>query len=272
VTAATRRWRLDVAYRGDGFHGFAAQPNMRTVSGALSEALATVLRLDAPPPLVCAGRTDAGVHALGQVVHVDLPSPPGDGDHGDDEHGARIARSCTKLLAPAIVVRSCRPAPEGFDARHAATSRSYRYLVHEGPSASPLLDGLAWHLAGQLDLRAMAQAAYALLGEHDFRAFCRRPSGTTPDDPITRRVLDVAVDPVDDDALLMGTGRLVRVSVTATSFCHQMVRSLVATLVAVGTHSMTAADLTERLRTGERAGLPAAAPPEGLCLVAVSYR
>ncbi len=269
MTAATRRWRLDVAYRGDGFHGFAAQPGVRTVAGALSESLATTLRLDAPPPLVCAGRTDAGVHALGQVVHVDLPEPSGDGD--DEAFGTRLARSCTKLLAPAVVVRACRPAPEGFDARHAATSRSYRYLLHEGTTASPLLDGLAWHVAGPLDVRAMAQAAYALLGEHDFRAFCRRPSGTAPDAPIPRRVLDVAVELVADDAALVGEGRLVRVSVTATSFCHQMVRSVVAALVAVGTRAMTAAELTERLRTGERAGLPAPAPPGGLCLVAVAY-
>ena len=229
-----------------------------------------MLRLDAPPRLVCAGRTDAGVHALGQVVHVDLPDQSAV-DVGDDEHGDRIARSCTKLLAPRIVVRSCRPAPDGFDARHSATSRTYRYLVHEDHATSPLLDGLAWHVAGPLDLRAMAQAAYALLGEHDFRAFCRRPSGTTPDAPITRRVLDVAVDEVEDGPVLAGTGRLVRVTVTATSFCHQMVRSLAAALVAVGTHSMTSADLTERLRTGEREGLPAPAPPGGLCLVAVSY-
>ena len=239
------------------------------MAGALAESLATVLRLDAPPLLVCAGRTDAGVHALGQVVHVDLADAPDDGD--DVERGTRIARSCTRLLGPAIVVRSCRVAPAGFDARHAATSRTYRYLVCEGDAASPLLDGLAWQVAGPLDLRAMAQAAYAVLGEHDFRAFCRRASGTTPDAPITRRVLDVAVDQVDDGAGLLAAGRIVRISVTATSFCHQMVRSLVATLVAVGTHSLTAADLTERLRTGERAGLPAPAPPEGLCLLAVSY-
>jgi tRNA pseudouridine38-40 synthase len=268
VTAATRRWRLDIAYRGDNYHGFAAQPGVRTVAGELSESLARVLRLAAPPLLVCAGRTDAGVHALGQVVHVDLPEQPGE---SDDERGARVARSCTRLLAPAIVVQSCRPAPEGFDARHAATSRTYRYLVHEGDGASPLLVGLAWHVGGPLDVRAMAQAAYAVLGEHDFRAFCRRPSGTTPDEPITRRVLDVAVDLVDDDCLLIGDGRLIRVSITATSFCHQMVRSLVATLVAVGTHSRSAADLTERLCTGDREGLPAPAPPEGLCLVAAAY-
>jgi tRNA pseudouridine38-40 synthase len=268
MPAATRRWRLDVAYRGEGFHGFAAQPGTQTIAGAISDALATVLRLDAPPVLVCAGRTDAGVHALGQVVHVDLADAPGE---DDGALGARVARSCTKLLAPSIVVRSCRLAPEGFDARHAATSRTYRYLVHEGADPSPLLEGLAWHVAGPLDVRAMAQAAYAALGEHDFRALCRRPSGTDPTEPIVRRVLDVAVDVVDDSLVLAGRGRLVRVTVQATSFCHQMVRSLVAVLVAIGARTLTAADLTERLRTGDREGLPAPAPPEGLCLVSVGY-
>ncbi|HEV3211915.1 MAG TPA: tRNA pseudouridine(38-40) synthase TruA [Acidimicrobiales bacterium] len=268
MPAATRRWRLDVAYRGEGFHGFAAQPGTKTIAGALSDALATVLRLDAPPVLVCAGRTDAGVHALGQVVHVDLADAPGE---DEASFAARVARSCTKLLAPSIVVRSCRPAPEGFDARRAATSRTYRYLVHDGAAPSPLLEGLAWHVAGPLDVRAMAQAAYAVLGEHDFRALCRRPSGTDPTEPIVRRVLDVAVDVVGDDLVLAGGGRLVRVTVQATSFCHQMVRSLVAVLAAIGARTLTAADLTERLRTGDREGLPAPAPPEGLCLVSVSY-
>jgi len=268
VHAVTRRWRLDVAYRGEGYHGFASQPGTPTVAGALSDALATVLHLDAPPPLVCAGRTDAGVHALGQVVHVDLPAAAVD---GGEASGARVARSCTKLLTPSIVVRSFGPAPEGFDARHSATSRTYRYLVHDAAAPSPLLEGLAWQVAGPLDVRAMAQAAYAALGEHDFRALCRRPPGTAPTEPIVRRILDVAVDVVDDDLVVAGAGRLVRVTVRATSFCHQMVRSLVAVLVAVGTHALTAADLTERLRSGDRVGLPAPAPPEGLCLVAVAY-
>jgi tRNA pseudouridine38-40 synthase len=271
VPAATRRWRLDVAYRGEGFHGFAAQPGAETVAGALAAALAVVRRLDAAPPLVCAGRTDAGVHALGQVVHVDLPADPRADGEDDALAGARLARSCNALLGGRVVVTACRPAPDGFDARHSATSRTYRYLVHEGGAPSPLLHGLAWHVAGPLDVRGMAQAAYAVLGEHDFRAFCRRPSGTDPATPLRRRVLDVEVAAVDDVASLRADGRLVRLDVTATSFCHQMVRSLTSALVAVGEGSWTGADLAERLRTGERASMPAPAPPEGLCLLAVGY-
>ena len=265
-----RRWRIDVAYRGDGYHGFAAQPGTRTVAGALAEALATVLRLDEPPPLVCAGRTDAGVHALCQVVHVDLLDDA-TASEDDEDLGARVVRSCTRLLSPSIVVAAFRPAPEGFDARHSATWRAYRYLVHEASVPSPLLNGLAWHVAGPLDVRAMTQAAYAILGEHDFRALCRRPPGTDPAEPIVRRVLDVTVDVLDDELVLTGAGRLVRINVRATSFCHQMVRSFVSAHVAVGDHARTAADLTERLRSGDRTGLPAPAPPEGLCLVDVGY-
>ena len=269
MTAVQRRWRLDLAYRGQDFHGFAAQPGTATVAGALADGLATVLRLDHPPRLVCAGRTDAGVHALGQVVHVDLADPLFPDDRGDV--GARLARSCNRLLAPSIVVTSCALAPDGFDARHSARSRSYRYLVHDAAAGSPLLGGIAWQTPGPLDVRAMTQAAYAVLGEHDFRAFCRRPSDMGPDEPIMRRVLDVAVEVVDDTLGVAGEGTLIRVDVTAQSFCHQMVRSIVAVLVEAGRHACSAADVTEHLRTGERAGLPAPAPPEGLCLLSVAY-
>ena len=270
MTAVQRRWRLDLAYRGQDFHGFAPQPSTATVAGSLSAALATVLRLDEPPRLVCAGRTDAGVHALGQVVHVDLPEPLFADDRG--EAGERLARSCSRLLAPAIIVTSCALAPEGFDARHSAIARSYRYLVHDAAAGSPLLDGIAWHVTGPLDVRAMSQAAYAFLGEHDFRAFCRRPSGSEPHEPITRRVLEVGVVSLEDNLGLAGEGRLVRVDITAQSFCHQMVRSIVAVLVDAGRHARNAADVTEHLRSGQRSGLPAPAPPKGLCLVSVEYQ
>jgi tRNA pseudouridine38-40 synthase len=274
VTAAQRRWRLDLSYDGAGFHGFAAQRDATTVAGALADALATILRLAGPPAITCAGRTDAGVHALGQVVHVELPDPlfanPGE-QRGHPEECSRLAARCKRLLAPRIVVTAAAPAPEGFDARHSARWRAYRYLVHDAHAPSPLLATLAWHVEGPLDAKAMAQAAYALLGEHDFRAFCRRPSGTAADEPIVRRVTSIGVEPVHDPLGVVATGRLVRLDVTATAFCHQMVRSIAAALVAVGAQQLSTADLVEHLRTGERSGLPAPAPPEGLCLVAVGY-
>jgi tRNA pseudouridine38-40 synthase len=269
VTAAQRRWRLDLSYNGAGFHGFAVQPGVRTVAGEVAAALAVVLRLDGPPPLTCAGRTDAGVHAVGQVVHVDLPEPLFTDVGGDD--ATRLVRSCNKLLAPHVVVLACAPAAAGFDARHSATSRSYRYLVFEADAPSPLLEAVAWHCGGPLDLRAMAQGALALLGEHDFRAFCRRPSGADASEPIVRRVTAADVAAVDDALGVTGGGRLVRIDLTATAFCHQMVRSIVSTLVAIGRGGLTGADLVAYLHAGERTGLPAPAPACGLCLMAVAY-
>jgi tRNA pseudouridine38-40 synthase len=253
--SGVRRWRLLVAYDGSGFRGFAAQPGTVTVAGSLAAALARAARLDEPPALVCAGRTDAGVHARGQVVHVDLPEPlPPRLD---------LARAVNRQLAPAVVVRRAEPAPEGFDARRSATGRRYRYLVHHAPAPDPLLAPLAWHVAGPLDLRAMKGAADALVGEHDFRGFCRRPPGTTADQPIVRRVTDAGWSE--------GPCTLLRFDVAATSFCHQMVRSMVGALVQVGRGGATAADLVARLRSGSRAGAPQPAPPHGLCLEAVAY-
>ncbi|MGH9091644.1 MAG: tRNA pseudouridine(38-40) synthase TruA [Acidimicrobiales bacterium] len=250
-----RRWRMLVAYDGSGFRGFAAQPGTATVAGALSAALARAARLQDPPDLVCAGRTDAGVHARGQVVHVDLPHPlPPRLD---------LARAVNRQLAPAVVVRQAEPAPEGFDARRSATGRRYRYLVHNAPFPDPLLAHLAWHVAGDLDVRAMRGAADVLVGEHDFRAFCRRPPGTTAHQPIVRRVTDAG--------WTGGPSTLLRFDVAAGSFCHQMVRSMVGALVQVGRGRATAADLVARLRSGTRDGSPQPAPPHGLCLEAVSY-
>src|SRR5580693_7704607 len=174
---------MKVAYDGSGFRGFAAQDGQPTVAGALTVALGRALRTTVS--LTCAGRTDAGVHALDQVVHFDLPA-----ETAAALDPAGVVRSCNSQLGPAVVVREVEVAPVGFDARHSATARRYRYLVVNASVGDPLLSGMAWHVADPLDLRSMAAAADALLGEHDFRAFCRRVPGTSPDDPIHRRVVD----------------------------------------------------------------------------------
>jgi tRNA pseudouridine38-40 synthase len=237
---------------------------------------------------MCAGRTDAGVHATGQVVHVDLPA-----DFEGD-----LARAVNRQLSPAIVVRAADPVDDDFDARRSATARRYRYLVWNAPVAEPLLARLAWHVAEPLDVRAMAAAADALCGAHDFRAFCRRPAGRPPTEPIVRTVTAAAWRTVDVTGILgdqawpcggsqdadgassagrreAGAGRrapaLLRFDVAAASFCHQMVRSIVAVLVDVGRGRKNAATVVELLRTGSRAGLPAPAPSHGLCLVGVDY-
>ena len=272
--AATQRWRLLVAYDGAAFRGFAVQPEVPTVAGALRQAIERTARLSEPPVLTCAGRTDAGVHARGQVVHVDLPPIPYD--------GAGLARAINRQLAPQVVVRRAEEVGDEFDARRSATGRAYRYLVWNAPQADPLLAPIAWHVSDPLDLVAMRTASDVLLGNHDFRSFCRRPPGTDASEPIVRRVtlarwsVDAGPEAVDADGTTPvdaseAVARLLRFDIAASSFCHQMVRSLVAALVDVGRGRGNAASLLERLRAASRQSMPEPAPPEGLCLVAVDY-
>ncbi len=267
------RWRLRVAYDGSGFRGFAAQEGQETVAGALAGALSRVAR--APLTLTCAGRTDAGVHALDQVVHFDLPA-----ERSAALDPAALVRSVNSQIGPAIVVRSAETAPPGFDARHSATGRRYRYLVVNAPMADPLLAGLAWHVADPLDLRAMTAAADSLLGEHDFRAFCRRVPGRSPDEPVPRRVRDARWTLLDDrprgatergPALLPAVGDLLAFEIEANAFCHQMVRSLVGTLVEVGRGRRRPPDILEIIRSADRSRAAQPAPPHGLTLVGVRY-
>jgi tRNA pseudouridine38-40 synthase len=258
---ATVRLRLSVAYDGSGFRGFAAQPGQDTVAGALADAIATVARH--PVTLTCAGRTDAGVHARGQVVHVDVEA-------GVDP--VSLSKAVNAMLAPRIVVRRAEAVADSFDARRHARSRRYRYLVLESEAPDPLLAPFVWHVKDRLELRAMMAAADALLGEHDFRAFCRRPPGSGPEEPIVRRVLDARWDVVRGAAGAVGEGaRLLRFGIEAQSFCHQMVRSIVGTLVDVGRGRHRAADVVWFLSSAQRAHGSNIAPPHGLCLMSVDY-
>jgi tRNA pseudouridine38-40 synthase len=263
-TFGLQRWRLLIAYDGAAFRGFAVQPEVPTVAGALRQAIERTARLDEPPFLTCAGRTDAGVHARGQVVHVDLPPIPYDGEG--------LARALNRQLAPEVVVRSAEAVGSEFDARRSATGRAYRYLVWNAPAPDPLLSSVAWHVRDPLDLGSIRTASDVLLGSHDFRSFCRRPPGSDAAEPMVRRVTRAAWS-VDNEleAQDAGEGRLLRFDIAANAFCHQMVRSLVASLVEVGRGRGHAAGLLERLRAVSREGLPEPAPAHGLCLVSVSY-
>ena len=269
--AALQRWRLLVAYDGAAFRGFALQPEVPTVAGSLRLALERTARLSEAPMLTCAGRTDAGVHARGQVVHVDLPPIPYD--------GAGLARALNRQLAPSVVVRRAEEVSSDFDARRSATGRSYRYLVWNAPEPDPLLAPIAWHVSDPLDLVAMRTASDVLLGSHDFRSFCRRPPGTDASEPIVRRVtraywsVDDGLEARDADGAVTpeGPARLLRFEISASSFCHQMVRSLVSSLVDVGRGKGNAAALLERLRAASRQSMAEPAPAEGLCLVSVDY-
>jgi tRNA pseudouridine38-40 synthase len=243
-----------VAYDGAPFHGFAPNEGVRTVVGDLSAAIATVVR--EPVKLTGAGRTDAGVHAWGQVVSGDLPA---DTDLDD------LVRRLNKLGAPAIAVRQAEWAGAGFDARFSARWRQYRYDVWNEPVPNPLLAGRAWFVPQPLAVWAMQAACDPLIGEHDFSSFCRRPK-VDPDEPepsLVRRVLAARWVEVD-------TG-LLRFEIRATAFCHQMVRSIVGTLVDVGLHKATPGDILGILAARDREAAGQVAPPHGLTLWEVGY-
>lgn len=240
---------LVLAYDGTAFSGFAPQPDRRTVGGSLAKALARVLRH--PVDLACAGRTDAGVHAWGQVVTLEA-------DPGVDP--GRVRTSLNKMLGPEVVVRSCELAAPGFDARRSALWRRYRYTVLNRPTQDPFLARYAWWVREPLEVRAMAAAADPLLGEHDFAAFCRAgPPGSTT----RRRVLSSSWRELGEGVL--------RYEITATAFCWQMVRSIVGTLVEVGSGGRNVAEVTAALRATDRASAGAVAPAHGLCLWEVGY-
>jgi tRNA pseudouridine38-40 synthase len=168
------RLRLDIGYDGGDFAGWARQPNQRTVQGVIEDALARLLRLDPPPALTVAGRTDAGVHARGQVAHVVVPAASYSAVNGT------MPRRLAGLLPPDVRVWRVSVAPEGFDARFSALSRRYAYSVCDDPvGADPLRrHDVLWH-PRPLDLDRMNAAAALLVGEHDFAAFCRKREGAT---------------------------------------------------------------------------------------------
>jgi tRNA pseudouridine38-40 synthase len=250
VTAApTRRLRLLVAYDGAGFHGFAAQAGLRTIGGVMAAALERHLRHTVE--LTCAGRTDAGVHAWGQVVSFEARA---------DAEPAAIQRALNRTLPPSIVIREAEVAEEGFDARRSATCREYRYKVLNDPVPDPFRASISWHVPVPLDLAGMRLACDPLVGEHDFSSFCRRAS---PASSLVRRVRFARW--VDE-----GDGVL-RFEIAASAFCHQMVRSVVGTLVDVGRGKRRAGEVTGILEARARSGAGQPAPPHGLCLWSVEY-
>ena len=246
------RVRMTVAYDGRGFHGFAAQPGVATVAGALCDALAAVLRH--PVTLTTAGRTDAGVHAWGQVVSFDADAVRFRPDV--------VQRSVNSLLGPAVVVRSVEAAPAGFDARRWALARRYRYTVLNRAVGNPFLAATTWHRPDPLELAAMRLACDPIIGEHDFSSFCRVPR-RDPDATMVRRVTDARW-------IELGDG-LLRFDIAASSFCHQMVRSVVGTMVDMGAGRRRAGEMTGILAGRDRSATGGPAPAHGLCLWEVVY-
>jgi tRNA pseudouridine38-40 synthase len=250
------RLRIDLAYDGAPFAGFARQPDQVTVQGELERMLARLLDQDVA--LTVAGRTDRGVHALAQVVHLDVALGV-----------PRAARALTDLavlrdrldhqLGPAITIWAVRRVGAGFDARFSATARRYRYRLVDAPAADPIHRHDRWHVPGPLSVAAMRRGAHELLGEHDLASFCRRAPGRTT----VRRLDRLSVtrpQPGRVDVVLEGP-----------AFCHQQVRSIVGCLVEVGRGRREPSWLGEVLRARDRQAAARVAPPHGLTLERVRY-
>jgi tRNA pseudouridine38-40 synthase len=250
----TVRLRVDLSYDGSGFSGWAAQPGRRTVEEAVAMALGRVLRLPGPPKLTVAGRTDAGVHARGQVVHCDVPAVAWAQAAGRAQ--ARLAA----VLPADVRVRAADLAPDGFDARFSALWRRYSYRVcDDEATADPLRRHETLWYFRRLDVAAMNTAARSCLGEHDFAAFCRRRAGAT-----TIRALRTLSWHRDSDGVAVAT-------VVADAFCHNMVRALVGALIAVGEGRRPAGWPAEVLAAAVRDPAVRVMAPHGLCLEEVGY-
>ena len=248
------RVRLLVAYDGTGFSGFAPNPGVKTVGGTLRTSLERVLRHQVP--ITCAGRTDAGVHGWGQVVTFDAEASI-DLD--------AVVRSLNRMCGPTIVVRSAAIVEPDFDARRSARWRSYRYTVLNAPTANPLLARTVWHVPEPLDLSVMRLGCDALIGTHDFSSFCRKPKVNEGDDApsMIREVKDAGWQELGDD--------LLRFDIRASSFCQQMVRAIVGTLVDMGLGRRTPGEMTSIIAAKDRAAAAGVAPAHGLVLWEVGY-
>ena len=246
--------RLLVAYDGAGFRGLAPNPGVRTVVGELQAFLARVIGHE--PEIVMSGRTDAGVHAWGQVLSTELP------DHVDL---AQIQRGVNATFGPEIVVREIAEVHAEFSARFSATGRSYRYQVVNRNVPDPFLAPTSWWVPEPLAIETMNAGAAHLIGEHDFSSFCRRPRRTTVDEVSLVRLVRSASWSVHEP------GDLLRFEIAGSAFCHQMVRSIVGFLVAVGRGKRRADEVPEVLAALDRAAAEQPAPPHGLTLWSVDY-
>jgi len=246
----TRVVRLLLAYDGTGFRGWAAQRDLsiRTVEGELSAVLGRIV--NEPIKLSVAGRTDAGVHARGQVTSFTTTT-----NLAPD----RIRDAVNAILGPELVVRQASDAPGGFDARFSATAREYRYAIATGDVADPFTARYAWHRPGRLHVLSMRRAGALLLGEHDFASFCRDPGRGRS---TVRHLQRVAVRRAGDQ---------LTIAFRANAFLHQMVRSLVGALVTVGTGRLEPDAVDRILAAQDRAAAPQIAPPHGLTLERVIY-
>lgn len=252
------RWRFDIAYDGTNFSGWAAQAGLRTVQGELETWIARVLRLAEPPRMVCAGRTDAGVHARGQVAHLDLgPAMITDG-------GENLAHRLNSVLGGDCVVRRISLAPPGFDARFGAIWRRYVYRLSDaGKPPDPLYRYQIAQVLAQVDLAKLNEEAASLLGLKDFGAFCRRREGAST----IRTLFELTARRIPSGPM----AGVIECTVRADAFCHSMVRSLVGALIAVATGRRDHEWLTSAAERGERDPTIMVMPASGLTLEEVGY-
>lgn len=261
-----QRLRLDLSYDGTDFSGWASQPGLRTVQGTLEEWITTVLRLDTAAQLTCAGRTDAGVHARGQVCHLDVDpdAVPLPGRGPQEDLAELLEHRLRRALPQDIAIHAVTWAPAAFDARFAAIWRRYCYRIVDLDSRrDPLLRSTVARLDDRLDIDAMNAAATSLLGLRDFAAFCKKRDGAT-----TIRTLTHCQVQRLSEGERAGT---VAVTVQADAFCHSMVRSLVGALVTVGRGRRGRDWLNRLLERRERSGEITVMPASGLTLEEVGY-
>jgi tRNA pseudouridine38-40 synthase len=253
------RLRVDLAYDGTDFSGWASQPGRRTVQGVMEAALERVLRVPATT-LTVAGRTDAGVHARGQVCHLDIDAGVLPGARSDRPAVEVLLRQLIGVLPDDVRVRRVSLAPAGFDARFSALWRRYAYrLWDDAAQIDPLRrrEVVVWRR--RLDDQAMNQAAAPLLGEHDFAPYCRKREGGTT----IRTLLELSCARGGDNRL--------EARVVADAFCHNMVRALMGALLLVGEGKRDANWPAQVLSSGDRHPAAAVVPPHGLTLEEVGY-
>lgn len=248
---------LKLSYDGKPFCGFARQPGMLTVQGELERALEMLYRR--PVQTVCAGRTDSGVHALGQVVSFDLT---------EDEAGIRrddaLMCSLNALTHDRMSVCEVLHPREGFSARFDAKAREYRYFIANAPYPPLVMGDFSWQITSPLDVEAMRKGASHLIGEHDFKSFCMAVSAVGK--PTCRNVISIDIDPVE----VMGQ-QLICIKVVGSSFLHSMVRTIVGTLVAVGRGKRKPEWVGEVLEARRREAAGENAPAQGLIFWEVRY-
>ncbi len=249
-----KRIALLLGYDGSDFHGFAPQTDQVTVANTLSDSIGKVF--NQPIELTCAGRTDAGVHASYQVVHFDY-----------DEsilkrpfEKTRFLKSMSTMLPPAIFVRNATEVDDSFSARFSATSRTYNYIFTTGENKDPIVSRYSYHIFDKVDFNRMDEASKALVGEHDFAAFCK-----------SNKELKSTIRRVNSVQMKKNYFGMDVFEINASAFCHQMVRSITGLLIEIGIGKRTVTELDRILKGKSRNELTFIAPPHGLHLVHVSY-